>query len=85
MLRDRPFTPIERCLAWAFSGLTFGAGLFGILLAIRTRNWRVGLAGVGVAAVGVLYARSAWRGRPLALCAPPPDGVQDVATSERPR
>jgi hypothetical protein len=78
MLRDRPFTPVERCLAWAFSGLTLGAGLFGIVLAIRTGNWRVGLAGTGVAAVGVLYARSAWRGRPLPLSAPPPDAEQHV-------
>jgi hypothetical protein len=76
MLRDRSFTRVECGIAWTFSALTLGTGLVGLVLAVRNGNWRLGLAGMGVAAVGVLYALSAWRGRPFALNAPPPDADQ---------
>jgi hypothetical protein len=78
MLRDRPLTRLERTISGVLAGITLAGGLFGMGLAVRTRDWRVGLAGAGVAAVGVLYGRAAWCGRPLPLNAAPTDGEQSA-------
>jgi hypothetical protein len=65
MLRRGKFNEPERWLVWLIASALFAAGATGISLAIARGEMKLGLAGVGVIALGVIYLIAAFRGRPL--------------------
>ena len=65
MLRRGKFNEPERWLVWLIAFALFAAGATGIGLAIARSEEMLGLAGVGVIALAVIYLLAAFRGRPL--------------------
>ena len=65
MLRRGKFNEPERWLVWLIASALFAAGAIGIGLAIARSEEMLGLAGVGVIALAVIYLLAAFRGRPL--------------------
>ena len=65
MLRAGRFNRLERWIAAALAALVLCAGLAAVSLAGARGDWRMAAAGAGALAIGVLFARAAWLGRPL--------------------
>jgi hypothetical protein len=65
VLKRRPFSPLERAIAWAFAVVLFTAGASGVALGLHTHAPGAALAGLAVWGLGALYAHAAHLGRPL--------------------
>jgi hypothetical protein len=65
MLRRGKFSRTETWLIWLIALFLFTAGVAGIALALARSEWKIGLAGAGVAALAAIYLVAAIRRRPL--------------------
>lgn len=65
MLRRGKFGRTETGLVWMIALGLFAAGGTGIALAVARGEWKIGLLGAGVIALGAIYLLAALRRRPL--------------------
>ncbi len=65
IVRLRPYTRAERIAAWIFAAICGGSGALGVVLGGARGQYRLVWLGAAVIALGAVYARSGWTGRPL--------------------
>jgi cytochrome bd-type quinol oxidase subunit 1 len=65
VLRNKPFTHLERFWCWAVAIALMAGSAVGIVIAFQRQHWPLGSAAIGAGAIGALYARAAKLGRPL--------------------
>lgn len=65
MLSPKPLTASARVVAAILAAVCVVAGVLGIVLAVRQSQVLLLLAGAAAIALGLLYGRAAWLGRPL--------------------
>ena len=64
VVRRGPFSRVDKVAAWICAGVCVGGGGIGIALVATYADWRLGLAALAAIALGVFFARAAWKGRP---------------------
>jgi hypothetical protein len=65
VLRNKPFTHLERYWCWLVAVVLMVGCAIGTVIAFQRQHWPLGLSAIGAGAIGALYARAARLGRPL--------------------
>jgi hypothetical protein len=65
MLRPKKFRFFETTILAVIALLLLGAGIAGLVLAVREAQWRLGLASGGILVLAIIYVYATRRGRPL--------------------